>query len=239
MTNAHSDRGDRLVSEIISDPDDASRKGVVNDLLMEFNRGYSLENLKALMRHENHSVAAIGAWIASELPDAAPELLNDAVALLAHPDRKVRFYALGVVRLADGGERNRQYIHLIKALEDRDSAVSKQALFLLSRIGEVGHLATARQHFESREPTSFHSKGLNILADARSASSDDVQGLLKSPDPLQRKYGLAVAERLYGDHPELLDLAEMNVDQDIGGLAKDMKRLHTVREKGDRRRNQE
>jgi len=231
MTDAHSDRGDKLVSEIISDPDFASRKGVTNDLLEEFFRGYSLENLKALMRHENHAVAQQGAWIASELPDAAPELLNDAVVLLAHPDRKVRFYALDVVVLAGGGERNQQYVHLIKALEDRDAAVSKHALFLFSRIREAGQLATARRHFESAEPRSYHHKGLSLVADARSVSSDDVQSLLRSSDPLERKYGLAIAERLSGDRPELLDFAEASEDQEISDLAKHMKSLHAIDKK--------
>jgi hypothetical protein len=56
---------------------------------------------------------------------------------------------------------------------------------------------------------------------------------------LQRKYGLAIAGRLYGDRPELLDFAEASKDQDVSGLAKSMKRPHAIHEKRNRRRTSE
>lgn len=239
MTDRQADRGDQLMSEIISDPDLAWKKGLTNDLLKEFFRGYPIEKLKALMRHANHAVARQGVWIASELPEAAPELLNDAVALLAHPNRNIRFDALGVIALARGGDRNQHFVHLIKALEDSDAVVGKHALFLLSRIKDAGELATARQYFESTEPKSFHCKGLSLLGDTLSLSSDHIQSLLRSDDPLERKYGLAIAERLYGDRPELLDLAETSQDEVISSLAGHMKRLHSIDKKWKDKRSSE
>jgi hypothetical protein len=229
MSEAQVDRseGDRLVSQLFSDPERFAKKGMANDLLKQFFEGYPLDHLRSLLRHANHKVVEEGIWIASELPSCAAALLDDALVLARHPDRQVRFFALDVVMLGTVGGRTEGFIRVVEGLDDRDPVISDHALFLLSRAAE-SQLATAMKYLERVEPDSRHLAGLGMLAAAQSTDPALVEDAIQSSDSLRRRYGLAAAERAYGRHPSLLDLAAHSQDDSIRSLAEHMLKQHRV-----------
>src|SRR5262245_18361294 len=91
--------GDRLVAELLSDPEKFERRGLANELLKQFLRNYPTHRLRSLLRHENGRVVRSAIWIASELPSKAPELLTDIVLASSSADRYIRYYALDGIML--------------------------------------------------------------------------------------------------------------------------------------------
>jgi hypothetical protein len=229
MSEAQVDRseGDRLVSQLFSDPERFAKKGMANDLLKQFFEGYPLDHLRSLLRHTNRKVVEEGIWIASELPSCAAALLDDAMVLSRHPDRRVRFFALDVVMLGTISGRAEGFIQVVEGLDDPDPVIIEHALFLLSRATE-SQLAAATKYLERVEPDSRHLAGLDMLAEAQSTDPALVEDAIQSGDSLRRKYGLAAAERAYGQHPFLLDLAARSQDDSIKSLAAHLLKQHRV-----------
>ena len=229
MSEAQVDRseGDRLVSQLFSDPERFAKTGMANDLLKQFFEGYPLDHLRSLLRHANHKVVEEGIWIASELPSCAAALLDDAMVLSRHPDRRVRFFALDVVMLGSAGGRTEGFIQVVEGLDDPDPAINDHALFLLSRATE-SQVAAAVKYLEQAEPNSRHLAGLSMLVEAQSTEPPLVADALQSSDSLRRRYGLAAAERAYGQGPSLLDLAARSQDDSIKSLAEHMLKQHRV-----------
>src|SRR5580704_17086703 len=229
MSEAQVDRseGDRLVSQLFSDPERFAKRGMANDLLKQFFEGYPLDHLRSLLRHANHKVVEEGIWIASELPSCAAALLDDAMVLSRHPDRRVRFFALDVVMLGSAGGRTEGFIQVVEGLDDPDPAINDHAFFLLSRATE-SQVAAAVTYLEQAEPDSRHLAGLSMLVEAQSTEPPLVADALQSSDSLRRRYGLAAAERAYGQDPSLLDLAARSQDDSIKSLAEHMLKQHRV-----------
>lgn len=221
---------DRLVSQLFSDPERFAKKGMANDLLKQFFEGYPLDHLRSLLRHKNHKVVGEGIWIASELPSCASALLNDAIALSKHPDRRVRFFALDVVMLGATGGRADGFIHVVEGLDDPDPAIKDHALFLLSRATEQ-QLAAAAKYLSRVEPDSEHLAGLGMLTEAQSTEPALIEEAIQGSGSLRRRYGLAAAERVYGRYPFLLDLAARSNDDSIRSLAEHMLKQHRIVQK--------
>lgn len=216
-----------LIDKLLADPEAFSRDGLANDLLNYFGHGYPIDKLALLMRHENQSVARAGIWIASELPKAAAVLLEDAVVLSHHPDRYVRHYAMDVIILGASGANRKQFFNVVLGLDDLDDVVADHSLFLVSRASEE-QLAGAVEYFESEKPTSAHLSLLMAALQKPLTNPAEVESLLKSEDPLRRKYGLVLAERSYKDYPHLVSIAAASQDALISNLAQHMLKLHDI-----------
>src|SRR5947207_14485923 len=89
-TNYNEERAEELTQCLLENPRSPQVGVFTNDLLREFHRGYPLENLRPFLLSQNHDVATIGAWIASELGEKGIASLNDGFYLLGHPERQVR-----------------------------------------------------------------------------------------------------------------------------------------------------
>jgi hypothetical protein len=220
-------KANRLMSQLFSDPDLFEKEGLANELLKQFFRGYPLDQLRSLLRHENHMVLRSGIWIASELPDHASALLNEANELARHPDTRVRYFALDVIMLATAETDGEEFIRIVEALDDTAAAVADNGLFLLSRATQQ-QLGAAIKHFELADSSSPHLVGLRMLANSRSANPSDIKNAIQGSDPLFRKYGLAVAERTYDIYPILLTEAADSKDDFIRSLANHMLELHSI-----------
>jgi hypothetical protein len=215
------------MSELISQPDSFEKRGLANELLNEFFRGYALDHLRSLLHHQDNRVLRQGTWIASELANQAEALLNDMIAVSKHSNRRIRRDALIVITLGTGGARGKEFYRLVEGLDDSDMAVAEHALFLLSKSSE-GQLVAAIKHFEEVQEHR-HLPGLRMLVEARSAEPTSIEAMLEGDDPLQRKYGLALAERIYPNHPEPLNLAARSRDNSIRPLARHLLGLHKIR----------
>ena len=71
----------RLISALVNDPEGFRKRGVANDLLKCFFRGYPIEALKDLLRHSDSRVVRSAIWIASELPSEAAKIIDLAIGL--------------------------------------------------------------------------------------------------------------------------------------------------------------
>jgi hypothetical protein len=229
MNNESFDRGeaDRLVAELIGDPESFEKKGRANELLKQFFRGYPLEALRSLLRHHNGGVVRAGVWIASELPSNALALLSDVLSVSASPDRNVRFYALDVVAMGAIGGHEEEFVRVVNALDDPDAAVRDHALFLVSRATD-DQLRAAMKRLDRANRRSHHFAGLQALVDAQLATPPEVEKMIESDDQLNRQYGLAIAERCYKIYPHLLEIAANSKDELIRSLADHMLKQHRV-----------
>ena len=229
MNALHFDRDevDRLIAKLVCDPEAFERGGFANDLLKQFLRGHPIDVLRRLLHHSDGGVTRAAIWIASELPVFAPALLSDALPALTSPDRYVRFYALDVVMLGAVGEDEEEFVRVVEALDDPDVAVKDHALFLISHATN-GQILAAIKRFRRADPSSHHLPGLGALADARSANPIAVREMIESNSEVDRKYGLAIAERCYDVHPDLLEMAARSGDKLIRSLAAHMLKQHGI-----------
>jgi hypothetical protein len=105
-------------------------------------------------------------------------------------------------------------------LEDRDAAVRSRALMLLPR-AKTGQLRAAAERARLQELKPRYSELLLRLQEAQSCDPAEVERMILSNDDLYRKYGVAIADRLYSVSPHLLKLAAaMSADEDIREVAK-------------------
>ena len=220
-------RADQLMSALISDPTGFNKSGLGNDLLAGFLRGYPLDRLQSLLRHQDAKIVKEAIWIASELPCAAADLLDDAIAISKHLDRRIRYFALDVIVLGTRDSRREEFVRVVAGSDDPDLAVADHAVFLISRATE-GQLTAAIGHLELREPTSPHLDGLRAMLKLDPSDPTEIKEMLESGDARLRKYGLAAAERAYDSDPEPLEHAANSKDDFIRSLAAHLLKQHRL-----------
>lgn len=226
MINPDERKGARLVEDLLSNPDRFTREGLANDLLKEFQHGYSISNLSRLLQHDNGVVVQRAIWIASELPALAPKLLRDAIALTKHLDRYVRYYALDVITLGTADAQQEQFARVAERLEDSDASIVERAVYLIAHASER-QLIAAKRAFEQHQPGSPHIAGLSAILTARSADHESAESMMKSVNSLERRYALAAAERAHDLFPHLMELAAESTDVDIRRAAAALEKMHS------------
>ncbi|MET8869184.1 hypothetical protein ABZW11_40175 [Nonomuraea sp. NPDC004580] len=214
----HTQTGDDLMARILARPaDDEVRGRLTNDLLNELFDGYPVDNLRALLHSGDDDAVQTGSWLLSELGEQAASLLDEAPALLAHPRRQVRFFAVEFVLLA--------------AEEQKDAAVLAQAI-TLSRDPDTA-IRWKVLHFLAMAPTEQLMLGLSQLADpelgrytaalvaADSGEPDpgEVVAGLDSDDPMARLFAAATATRMAEEDPALLRHAARTRDEEVSSFA--------------------
>jgi len=103
-----------------------------NDLLTEVFRGHPVESLRRLLHSDEETAVKAGAWILSELGVRAAPMMADIVALLGHPLRYVRFFALDAVLASATSEDGVAVATAIGLINDPDDAVRWKALTFLA-----------------------------------------------------------------------------------------------------------
>jgi len=128
QTDSDCSDGLRRVAEAPTDED-------INDLLECFRRGeLDLKHLIALATSQQDSVAEIGVFIASELPERAHAILPALRHLSAHASPRVRSGMLGVVSAVAASDQSGLYdLQIIAGFVDQDVDVRCSALSLVSR----------------------------------------------------------------------------------------------------------
>src|SRR4029450_5709288 len=95
-------RGEQLISQALESPQRGEE--LANDLLVAFQSGYPLHNLRRLLNAEDSVAVATGMWIASALGASVRPLFPEIVERLHHPFARVRFFALDVLTSCAGPE---------------------------------------------------------------------------------------------------------------------------------------
>ncbi len=214
------DYANHLIERIVSAPQH-ERVGILsNELLREFQRGHPLDDLRPLLRSDDGDVIATAIWITSELGEKCRPLLSDVVPLLAHPLKRIRFWALDCLYWTvpkDGCN----LVEAFKLLEDPEPGVRWKALDVLSRLSKE-QVQAAASCLDAKSSDSPHLQQLRWLISSDASRPDGIKSTLRSADQIVRKYGVAAAARLRKEHPELLVYASNLDDPDVGKFASDL-----------------
>ncbi len=190
-----------------------------NELLTAAFRGYPVENLRRLLHSDEETAVRAGAWILSELADRAAPMMADIVALLGHPLRYVRFFALDAVlgsarATAEDGAAVATAIGLI---DDPDDAVRWKALTFLAW-ASVDQLAGSVAHL--RPPLRELTQWL-VRAGGGVAIGRDVLAALDDPDRRARVFAAAATVRLARLDRGPLERAAASTDPEVSAFARE------------------
>jgi hypothetical protein len=208
----------QLIKEIVCNAADSQDTTLANELLREFHRGYPVENLRGLLRHEDEQVVKTGIWILSELGRKGRSLFYEAYALLTHPSRYVRFFAVdSMLTCATEAEPDALGM-VVSMLEDVDGVVRRKVLDFLYR-ASVDQLQGALRYHEKLQAESTHVIGLRWLVSG-GLNQHELVSLLKSEKPLVRKYVVVSAARTNA-LSQVLRVASVSDDEDVSRFAID------------------
>lgn len=194
------------------------RVGVLsNELLREFQRGYPLDDLEALLKSNDEDVVATAVWITSELGERCRPLLANVLPLLRHRMQRIRFWTLDCLFWAL--PHNGCYLaQAIKLLDDQKEGIRRKVLGLLLRLSreqlEAAHHCVGPEGLKPPEST-----GLNWLLSDDALDPSKIERTLGSPDPIFRKFGAAAAARSSKQNKEPLIRASTVSDSDISIFA--------------------
>lgn len=206
-------RGDELIDRLCAGGDDSS----ANDLLSEVFHGYPVENLRRLLHSDEETAVKAGAWILSELAERAAPMMADIVALLGHPLRYVRFFALDAVLTSATADDGAAVATAIGLINDPDDAVRWKALTFLAW-ASADQLAASVAHL--RPPLRGLTEWL-ARASSGAATGRDVLTALDDPDRLARVFAAAAAVRLARRDRGLLERAAASADQEVSTFARE------------------
>ncbi|HEX4812816.1 MAG TPA: hypothetical protein VFV66_08695 [Nonomuraea sp.] len=214
----HTRTGDNLIERIRAHAaDDAVVGPAANDLLSELFAGYPVDNLRRLLHSGDDAAVRTAAWILSELGDggAAP-LMDEVPALLAHPARQVRFFAIEVVLMNAGDGDGPVIAQAMELSRDYDASVRWKALGFLASAAtdqlEAGAAALAAGPLRELA-------GWLVRQDVEAPDADDVLARLQGRDPTARLFAAAAAARLAEEDPSLLRHAATAEDEEIRSFA--------------------
>lgn len=228
--NSSDSRGQELISRpLAGSADDAD---VVSALLSELQSGFPIGELKKLLRADTDEAVQVGVWLASEMGEAANELLNDVVPLLSHQSEKVRFYAVDFLGASVRRSNWEAASVVVRMVDDPAAAVRYVVTKFLFDVPE-DVLRRTRDAAVKAPGSSAQARGLSLLIDAvDGCDTGRIQAALDDPDPITRRFAAAAAARLSSHDPTLLARAAIVEDPDVRKFA-----TNTIRRIGARRRS--
>jgi hypothetical protein len=198
-------------------PDNPRVSVLANELLGEFQRGYSLEKLRPLLLSPDRALASTAIWITSELGEMCRPLLGDALKLLGDPAKKTRFWAVDCLLWAPPSERH-ELASGVALIDDQEPSIRWKVMDFLSRASKE-QLHAALSVIEDTGRGSSLAHGLSWLLSPAAEDDKAVISLLKSGDPLLRKFGVVAATRMHSASAEALSYASSTNDAEIKQFA--------------------
>jgi len=215
MKQAH-----QILQTLMAHPEACDDGRLVNELLLQFHRGYPVKHLEPMLSSQDERIVKTGIWLASELGSRAAALLQHVARLLAHPSRYVRYFAVDCMLTCTTRENGRELGAVIAMLADTDAVVRWEVLNFMSRATRQ-QLQGALEFFLRHEPDSPHARGLRWLLSEGGQDPVEAMSFLKSTNGLLRKYAVVAAVRISNFAREPLVLASSSDDADIRGFARD------------------
>jgi hypothetical protein len=214
--------GEQLIAELLSDPVTFAEKGRAYALLQAYFGGLPVESLRPLLRSVNELVQRAAGFVASELGRQAQPLVDDVVPLLRSSDRHVQYYAMEVLVVCCKDEHAEKFLHLAKMLDSADDVLRGLAMRLVSR-AEVSQFEASLRALGSADLSSeSHKIGLRTLAAGDRVEAASVATMLKSEDPLVRRYGAIAAKRVMQRFPSLIATATASQDPELRKFCEDL-----------------
>lgn len=213
-----SQAGDDLIERIRTHSTDDDVVGpAANDLLDELYAGYPVENLLRLLHSADNNAVRTGAWLLSELGDLAIPLMDEVSALLAHPLRQVRFFAIDVVLENGDGQDGPEIAQVLTLSRDPDDGVRWKVLGFLAAASPE-QLAVGAVWLED-----VQLKGLTewlVRLEAKEFDPRDIGARLEDDDRVVRLFAAAAAARVSdAEHTNLLAHAAAVGDEEIRSFA--------------------
>lgn len=213
--------GEGLIRELLNDPVTFDESGRAYELLQEYFEGLPLETLRPLLASEDEMIRRSAVFIASELGGAARPLLSSVVGLASDDSWFIRYDALEVILVCSCGEDSKQFVHVVRSLQDGENVIRRLAMRLVSR-ANVEQLEAGLRSFDSSDPVGgLHREGLSVLLEGTEVESGRVSAMIGSGVPLRRKYGVIAAKRILDRCPELIAGAMVSVDPDVRRFAEE------------------
>ncbi len=212
---------EQLIARVMARPDDGD---AVFELMKEFHKGYPLERLLPLLQSPDAEVCRAGAWIASEQGTKGRPLFEYVLPLLHHSNKKVRFWAVDCILCWAEPANGAGIATVLPLLEDSEYAVRWKTMGFIARIAKA-NLEAALGHLNSADPHSPYIAKLAWLTGAGADGPEEVTSLLRSEDPVARKFAAAAAFRMARIDKEPLALAAAHSDPDVEKFASDMQGL--------------
>ncbi|PPC89004.1 MAG: hypothetical protein CTY35_15640 [Methylotenera sp.] len=207
--------GEKLISELLANPDKFYKQGKAYQLLQEYFHGLPLDTLKPLLSHINGNVRGTAVFVASELGGKAKCLIQEITSLINDPDKKIQWDALESVMTCSTGTDVEKFIFVVKELESSDDSISRLAMRLVSN-ADLSQLEAGFKLSHTLGPFGkLHEHGLSMLLRGNSITEADIISMLKNPEPLDRIYGAIAAKRLFRHHPKFLEIASSSLDSKI------------------------
>jgi hypothetical protein len=218
-------RGHELVGLLSGQLEPAHAESVSVELLGEFFGGYPIERLRPLLGSDVATAVRAGAWIASELGARAAPLRDDLVALLGHPLRYVRFFAIDAILASASADDSRATAALAKAIdliEDPDSAVRWKVMQLLTRADDRS-IAANSSHIRS--------PAVRELIEWLAGRPDqtDISTRLDHDDATTRLVAAAAAARQAEIDDAALRRATASPDEEVASFAREQVEFAALR----------
>jgi hypothetical protein len=212
------DEGDRLIDEIRTKGDpDGERSNALLNLLHD---GYPLNNLRKLTSNESDEVAAIGAWILSELGIKGRELFEEVKYLLEHPFWKARFWAIESILAFSTPDDGEQIARIFQLSFDPHAAVRGEVINFLERKNSKTQQSALKYLGKDNNFLSYE-QGVRMLSELNPDSIKEIRSSICSSSKILRMFGAAAAVRFGKTYNnwEALELAKQNSDDDISKYA--------------------
>jgi hypothetical protein len=209
---------DEMIERLLDPSFDTDDGALVNDLLREFWRGYPIENLRRLFVP---STLGDAAFLASELGQKVRPFLREIADMLEQDSAGIRFDANDAISECTTWEDGWAVAEIVRSLGDPHDGVRWMASKAL-RYMDSSQLLAGLEHLRSHEPLSvyagFRNAFLTIEHYPRKAKAS-LERLLKSEDPIARRFGaaMAVRPRLFID-PVFVALATSVGDEEVTRL---------------------
>lgn len=213
-------RVERIIEQIISNPESVDDGQLANRLLEQFHGGASLEYLWPLLLSPDPRLVSSAAWIASELGEKGKPLLNVVVDLLGHPDKRVRFWIIDCILLWANASDGRELSRVVRLIGDPEKAVRWKTMVFLSRASRP-QLEATLTYLTQREPESENLVGLRWLLSVTAKDAKAVETMLRNTDPQMRKYAAVAAARIASENRRPLISATSMADSEVAEFAAD------------------
>ena len=198
-------KGYQLIEDLKSNPIAFSKFGKSYDLLQEYFGGLSLETLIPLLQSDDLAIQRPTIWVISELAGNGCSLLPYVLRLVDSADDYIRYYALECILLCAKGRYIKEFVHLIRSVDDDSSSIKILAMKLLANAEDI-QLRTGLELVVEYQIENYqiHWLGLSSLLNHDQLEDHAIIDMLNSKIPLTQQYGVMVAGRRYENSPEFL-----------------------------------
>jgi hypothetical protein len=142
-------RAERLISEMLADPQRFDDEGKAHELLQSYFAGYPLETLRPMLRSGNMYLQRGASFIASELGANATALVDDIIPLVDVTDGHTQWYAMEVLAVCCKGSSAEKFLPVVRMLDSSSAGLRGLAERLMAR-ADSSQVDAARRYFESR-----------------------------------------------------------------------------------------